>query len=118
LVNDAPTTVAAKVAAASNDFTNDVCRKFQRRMPQETPQRPTMDAARFHDVCRSRAAAANDRRRRKCRNRVPQKNRPKNSPGKDRLLGVGSLGSRRVVENFHVRCAVGRHWPCQVAYAL
>jgi hypothetical protein len=125
LVNDAPTTVAA----TTNDFTNDVCRKFQRRMPQETPQRPTMDAARFNDVCRSHAAAANDRRRRKCRrlprclpqecrSRVPQKNRPKNSPGKDRHLGVGSLGSQRVVENFHACCAVGRHWPCQVAYAL
>jgi hypothetical protein len=38
---------------------------------------------------------------------VPQKNRPQNPPGKDRLLGVGSLGSRRVVENFHVRRAAG-----------
>jgi len=107
LVNDAPTTVAAKVAATANDFTNDVCRKFQRRMPQETPQRPTMNAAGFHDVCRRNAAAAPHR-----------KTAPKNSPGKDRLLGVGSLGSRRVVENFPARRAVGRHWPSQVAYAL
>jgi hypothetical protein len=107
-----------KDAAGFNDFTNDGCRKFPRRMPQETPQRPTMFAARFNEVCRSRAAAANDRSRKKCRNRAPPKNRPKNSPGKDRLLEVGSLGSRRVVENFHACCAAGRHWPSQVAYAL
>jgi len=35
-----------------------------------------MDAARFNDVCRSRAAAANDCRRRKYRHRVPQKQPP------------------------------------------
>jgi hypothetical protein len=50
-----------KVAATANDFTNDVCRKFQRRMPQATPQRPTMVAARFNEACRRNAAAVNDR---------------------------------------------------------
>jgi hypothetical protein len=81
--------VAARNAATSNDFPNEVCRKFQRRTPQETPQQsttgPTKVAARFNDAWRSHAAAANDRRRRKCRNRAPQKNRPQSSPGKDRI---------------------------------
>jgi hypothetical protein len=118
LANDAPTTVAAKLpqrptilpttfAAGFNDVPNDGCRKKRRSGQRWLPQGSTK--------C---AAAANDRRRKKCRHRVSQKNRPKNSPGKDRLLGVGSLGSRRVVANFHVRCAAGRHWPSQVAYAL
>jgi hypothetical protein len=69
LVNDAPTTVAA----TANDFTNDVCRKFPRRMPQATPQRPTMFprplphgstmfAARFNDERRSHAATVSRRK--------------------------------------------------------
>jgi hypothetical protein len=73
-----------------------------------------MVAARVNEVCRSHQRPPPQ----KCRHRVPQKNRPQNSPGKDRLLEVGSLGSRRVVANSHARCAAGRHWPCQVAYAL
>ncbi len=62
-----------KDAAGFNDFTNDGCRKFPRRMPQETPQRPTMVAARFNEACRRNAAAVNDRanemRRRRSANR-------------------------------------------------
>jgi hypothetical protein len=76
LVNDAPTTVAAK---------------FQRWLPQETPQHPTMGRRTAQrclpqastKFCRKNAAAANDRRRRKCRNRVPQKKTaPKTHPKK------------------------------------
>jgi hypothetical protein len=57
LVNDAPTTVAAKMPQASTILSTTFAAKFQRRLPQEMPQRPTMDAARFNEVCRSRAAA-------------------------------------------------------------
>jgi len=96
--------VAARNAAASDDG---------------TPHGSTMFAAGFDEVlpqeCRSRQRPPPQEMPQP---RPTEKNRPQNSPEKDRLLGVGSLGSRRVVENFHVRCAVGRHWPSQVAYAL
>ena len=58
------------------------------------------------------------KREKEGRHRVPQKNRPPKLTRKRPHLGVGSLGSRRVVENFHALCAAGRRWPSQVAYAL
>jgi hypothetical protein len=89
--------VAARNAAASNDFPNEVCRKFQRCANEPLPQQCRSVRRWTPQVSTMRAAAANDRRRMKCRNRVPQKNRQKKPPGKDWHLGVGSLGSRERV---------------------
>ncbi len=91
--------VAARNAAAVNDRANESCRTVQRCVAQP---------------CRSR--------QRPPPQEMPQP-RPAEKPPpkltrKRPHLGVGSLGSRRVVENFHVRCAAGRHWPSQVASAL
>jgi len=80
------------------------------------------DAASSNDVCRSNAAGANDRRRKKSRNgqrpgqRLAAERSPaaQNSPGKDRLLGVGCWLRRERVRTFIAVCYERCYWPSQL----
>jgi len=112
-----PTILPTTFAAGFHDVPTTVAAKFQRRMPQQRrsvqrglPHGSTKRAAEMPQPPTTAAAGMPQLR--------PTGKPPQKLTRKRPLLEVGSLGNRRMVENFHVGCAAGRHWPSQVAIAL